>query len=111
MASYADQLRERLAAISESSEAATTWEQLKKARERQRQASLMAIQSLKGETDAYNQRLANFAQMYGSAKITPPTIPTTSKKKPAKKSKRRTPNNGSLGDAFSGIGSVFDNLF
>lgn len=109
MTSYSDQLRERLAQISESSDAATTWEQLKRARERQRQASLSAIQSLQAETNAYNQRLANYAQMYGSGKFVVPssTSPATTKKTTKKKKKP-----GSLGSAFgSAIGDVFGNLY
>lgn len=106
MASYADQLRARLAQISEQSEAATTWEQLKKARERQRQASLSAIQSLRAETDAYNQRLANYAQMYGSGRF---VVPPTTTKKPKKKKNKTS---SSLGDAFgSAFSSGFDSIF
>lgn len=116
MASYADQLRERLAQISQQSEAATTWEQLKKARDRQRQANLAAINSLNQETAAYNQRLANYAQMYNSGRfVTPqvtPSLPT--KKSSTKKSttKKKKPVSNSLGSAFgNAFGSSFGNLF
>lgn len=109
MASYADQLRERLAQISQQSDAATTWEQLKKARDRQRQASLAAISNLQQETNAYNQRLANYAQMYNAGRFVPTPTPTTTKK-PAAKKKKKTSSN--LGDAFgSAFKSSFGSLF
>lgn len=101
MASYADQLRERLAQISDNSDALTTWEQLKRARQKQQETSMQAIQQLNAQRDAYNTQLANYAQMYNSGGIKP----TSSTKK------KKSTQNGSLGAGFSGISDTFRGLF
>lgn len=103
MASYADQLRERLAQISGNAEALTTWEQLKRARQKQQEASMQAIQAMNAQRDAYNTQLANYAQMYNSGSIKKSTTSSGKKKK--------STQNGSLGDSFSDIGNTFRGLF
>lgn len=66
MATYAEQLRERLAQITGNAEAATTWEQLKAARERSRSETLRDVAMLNAQTDAYKQRLMNLMNMTGT---------------------------------------------
>lgn len=65
MATYSESLRQRLAQISDNAEALTTWDKLKQARQRQQRSSQDAIRQLNGETQMYNQRLANYGQMTG----------------------------------------------
>lgn len=106
MASFSDQLRQRLAQISESNDSATTWEQLKRQREKQKQATLEAIGQINAQTDMYRNQLANYAKIYGSGRVTPgPAAPVPTKKKQTKKK-----SSGSLGDALGGfadIGGIF----
>jgi hypothetical protein len=102
MATYSDLLRERLAQISDNAEALTTWEKLKAQREKQKAASLAAISGISGQTSAYQQQLANLAEMYGSGSVNPPKLPSTAKKKKKK--------GGSLGDSIGSIGDVIGGI-
>jgi hypothetical protein len=108
MATYSDLLRERLAQISGNAEALTTWERLKAQREKQKAASLAAISGVQGQTSAYQQQLANLAQMYGSGSYSKPSsLPSTAKKKKPTKKKKA----GSLGDSIGSIGDAIGGIF
>lgn len=101
MATYSDLLRERLAQISDNAEALTTWERLKAQREKQRAASLAALSGVNNQASAYQQQLANLAEMYGSGNVNP-SLPSTAKKKKKK--------GGSLGDSIGSIGDVIGGI-
>lgn len=108
MASYSDLLRERLAQISNNAEALTTWERLKAQREKQHAASLAAISGIQGQTSAYQQQLANLAELYGSGSYSKPSsLPSTAKKKKPPKKKP----GGNLGDSLGSIGDVIGGIF
>lgn len=98
MASYADQLRARLAQIGDNADALTTWEQLKRARAKQDEATQLAVQQLNSQRNAYNTQLANYTQMYNSGQVVKPK-------------KKKTSQSGSLGDSFSNLGNTFRGLF
>lgn len=109
MASYADQLRERLAQITGMNEAATTWEQLKRQREAQRRATMEALGFINSQTDAYRQQLSNYASMYNSGKVVRPATPSIPSGSQTKKRKKKS--GGSLGDALGGFADSIGGIF
>jgi hypothetical protein len=63
MASYSDRLRDRLKQISATSDDATTWSQLKAAREKARKASLADVANINAQTAGYAERLRNYREL------------------------------------------------
>lgn len=109
MVSFQEQLRQRLAQITDNSMEQTTWEKLKAQRNANRQAAIEAIGQINAQTDAYRRQLQNYANVYNSGKIVKPT-PTTSTTKPGG-TKKKKKTNGSLGDALGDFAGGLGNIW